>query len=298
MLILYTCFQIVGSKAPLSLCLLLYVLPTQNKSCLVLSCQGHQTDILIMDFDNVDHSLLTHKLHHYGIRGEVNTWIKNWLKDRKQSVVVDGEKSEPVSVDSGVPQASVLDPGLFLYYINDLPARLRSRVRLFADDTIAYLVIILQKDTELLQEDLEELAIWENKWHMEFHANKCVVLTAAGKKAPINADYKLYDQILTRVKSAKYLKVTMTDNMKWDQHINNIRDKANRTIGFLRRNLSIGATSVKERAYFTLVRPLVEYASTVWDPHTQKSTKKIQIVQRRAARYARIEIETNPVDFK
>ena len=112
--------------------------------------ERHQTDILIMDFakafDKVDHSLLTHKLHHYGIRGNVNTWIKNWLKDRKQSVVVDGEKSEPVSVDSGVPQGSVLGPGLFLYYINDLPARLRSRVRLFAEDTIAYLVIILQKD--------------------------------------------------------------------------------------------------------------------------------------------------------
>ena len=99
-------------------------------------------------FDKVDHSLLTHKLHHYGIKGEVKTRIKNWLKDRTQSVVVEGETSEPVSVDSGVPQGSALGPGLFLYYINDLPERLRSRVRLFADDTIAYLVIILPKDTE------------------------------------------------------------------------------------------------------------------------------------------------------
>ena len=230
-------------------------------------------------FDKVDHTLLTHKLNHYGIKGVVNTWIKNWLNDRKQSVVVDGEKSELVSMDSGVPQGSVLGPGSFLYYINDLPARLRSRVCLFADDTIAYLVIILPKDTESLQEDLEELAIWENKWHMEFHANKCVVLTAAGKKAPIHADYKLHIKILTRVKSAKYLGVTLADDMKWDQHINNICDRANRTIGFLRRNLSIGATSVKEIAYFTLVRPLVEYASTEWDPHTQTSIKKIEMVQ-------------------
>ena len=129
--------------------------------------EGQQTNILIMDFvkafDKVDQSLLTHKLHHYGIRGEVYTWIKNWLKDRTQSVVVEVEKSEPVSVDSGVPQGLVLGPGLFLYYINDLPERLRSRVRLFTDDTIAYLVIILPKDTEVLQEDLEDLATWENK---------------------------------------------------------------------------------------------------------------------------------------
>ena len=82
--------------------------------------------------------------------------------------------SELVSVDSGVPQGSVLGPGLFLYYINDLPERLRSRVRLFANDTIAYLIIILPKDTEALHEYLEDLATWENKWHMEFPANKFV----------------------------------------------------------------------------------------------------------------------------
>ena len=92
---------------------------------------------------------------------------------------------------------------------------------------------------------------------------KCVVLTVSAKKAPVHAGYKLHDQTLTRVKSAKYFGVTLIDDLKWDQHINNICDKANRTIRFLRRNLSIGATSFKERAYFTLVRPLVEYASRV-----------------------------------
>ena len=91
-------------------------------------------------------------------------------------------------------------------------------------------------------------------------------LTVSGKKTPVHADYKLHDQTLTRVKSAKYLRDTLTNDLKWDQHINNICEKANRTIKILRRNLSIGATSLKERAYFTLVRPLVEYASTVWDP--------------------------------
>ena len=92
-------------------------------------------------------------------------------------MVVEGERSEHVSVDSGVPKVQVLGPGLLMYYINDLPARLWSRVGTFADDTIAYQVIILQKDTEALQQDLDEFAIWENNWHMEFPANKCVVFT-------------------------------------------------------------------------------------------------------------------------
>ena len=59
--------------------------------------------------------------------------------------------------------------------------------------------------------------------------------------------------------------------------------KANRTIGFLRRNLNIGA--IKEQAYFSPARPLLEYSSNVWDPHTQKNIKQLEMVQRRAARY-------------
>ena len=103
---------------------------------------NQQTDIMdfAKAFDKFCHSPLTHKLHHYGIQGNVNRWTKNWLANRKQSVVVEGEQSQFVSVESGVPQGSVLEPCLFLYYINDLPAKLHSSVRLFADDTIDYLV--------------------------------------------------------------------------------------------------------------------------------------------------------------
>ena len=80
---------------------------------------NQQTDVLVMHFakafDKVCHSLLVHKLQHYGIQGNVNRWIKKRLASRKQSVVVEGEKSQFVNVDSGVPQGSMLRPGLFLY---------------------------------------------------------------------------------------------------------------------------------------------------------------------------------------
>jgi hypothetical protein len=84
---------------------------------------GKQTDVLIMDFskafDKVSHGLLVHKLDHYGIHGKTNTWIQNFLSDRSQAAVVDGEKSSYIDVDSGVPQDSVLGPSLFLFYINE-----------------------------------------------------------------------------------------------------------------------------------------------------------------------------------
>ena len=107
----------------------------------------------IMDFskafDIVSHGLVVHKLDHYGIRGKTNTWIQNFLSDRSQAVVVDGEKSSYIviiDVDSRVPQGSVLEPSLFLFYINDMPCSLKSTARLFADDTIAYLAVTSETD--------------------------------------------------------------------------------------------------------------------------------------------------------
>lgn len=128
---------------------------------------GVQTDILIMDFskafDKVSHSKLTLKLHHYGIRGKTNRWIESFLANRRQTVVLEGEKSYEANVTSGVPQGSVLGPCLFLFYINDIPDRLQAKVRLFADDTAAYLGIQSLSDAEALQRDLDELARWEEK---------------------------------------------------------------------------------------------------------------------------------------
>ena len=135
-----------------------------------------QTDDLIMDFskafDKVNHSLLIHKVKHYDIRGNVNNWIESLLSSRSQALIVEGETSTNLSVDSGVPQGSVLGPSLILYYVNDIPAGFDSTMRLFTDDTIAYLVIKSNSDTINLQRDIDELAQWEELWKMAFYPDK------------------------------------------------------------------------------------------------------------------------------
>ena len=104
-------------------------------------------------------------------------------------------------------------------------------------------------------------------------------------KITIPSQYTLHGQTLESVDSANYLSVTISQDLNWKKHINNITGKANRTLGFIKRNVKTKNESVKELAYKTLVRPQVEYASTIWSPHTKQNTQKIEMVQRRAARW-------------
>ena len=116
---------------------------------------GKQTDIILLDFskafDKVNHSKLLWKLHQYSIRGGELDWIRAFLGSRSQQVVIDWEESESIPVTPGVPQGSVLGPILFLVYINDLPDEVRSRVRLFGDDTALYLTMESEDDSSALQ---------------------------------------------------------------------------------------------------------------------------------------------------
>ena len=111
-------------------------------------------------------------------------------------VVLDGEESGSVPVTSVVPQGSVLGPILFLIYINDLPDELSSQVRLFADDRAVYLTIGGAEDGKLLQNDLDRLSVWEDRWDMEFNPSKCQVVRVTSSRNPFNFSYTLHGQVL------------------------------------------------------------------------------------------------------
>ena len=89
--------------------------------------------------------------------------------------------------------------------------------------------------------------------------------------------------ILEQVESAKYLGITITDNLEWGQHVSEISSKATKTLGFLRRNLALAPQHTKEVAYQTLVRPQLEYAAPIWHPYNETETKKVEKVQKTAA---------------
>ncbi|KAK2167742.1 hypothetical protein NP493_1264g00008 [Ridgeia piscesae] len=251
--------------------------------------RGNQEDTIVLDFekafDKVSHTLLVHKLRHYGIGGRLNAWIDSFLENRQQAVVVGGERSNFMPVDSGVPQGSVVGPCLFLLYINDLPIEIESKIRLFADDTLCSNTIKHKVDQKKLQKDLDSLTTWEKQWSMSFHPQKCYTLSVTRKRDKIVPSYHLHGHNLQNVSTAKYLGVNIQDNLNWGLHIDTITNKANKTLGFLRRNLKIGNKKTKETAYKAFVRPILEYSATVWDPHSANNIKTIEKVQRRAARW-------------
>eukprot|EP00745_Piridium_sociabile_P038619 TRINITY_DN7074_c0_g1_i3.p1 TRINITY_DN7074_c0_g1~~TRINITY_DN7074_c0_g1_i3.p1 ORF type:complete len:816 (+),score=128.54 TRINITY_DN7074_c0_g1_i3:312-2759(+) len=249
-----------------------------------------QVDLILLDFakafDKVPHERLMYKIGYYGIRGTTLQWIRDFLENR-QRVRVDGVCSNDAAVESGVPQGSVLGPLLFLIYINDLPEYISagSTVKLFADDSALYRRIRTAEDCSKLQVDLDGLQRWEKDWLMEFHPQKCQVIRITSKKKPLQGKYTIHGHVLEEVEATKYLGVTLHKSLSWNQHIGNIAKKANSTRAFIQRNLHHCPSATKEVCYTTLVRPLTEYASVLWDPYTKANIDRLEAVQRKSARY-------------
>ena len=161
-------------------------------------------------------------------------------------------------VTTGVPQGSVLGPILFLIYINDLPDKTRSKVKLFADDTDIYLAVSNLQDAQILQQDLDRLHEWELQWDMEFNPSKCVVIHVTRAITPVADENLLHGRILESVGGFKYLGVKISENMSFNNHIQKICTSASRSLGFIQRNIRTKSPAIREMAYKTLVRPLVE----------------------------------------
>ena len=246
-------------------------------------------DVIVMDFakafDKVSHLRLMEKLSGYGIQGKTHRWISSWLTGRSQRVVLEGEMSESCPVSSGVPQGSVLGPTLFLLYINDIGQEISSSIRLFADDTILYRPITSDADARQLQADLDKLVKWSNVWLMEFHPSKCKLLRVTRSRTPPTYDYLINNTPLEKVSSAKYLGVTVSSDLKFNKHISQVRGSAESSLNMLKRNLRIRDSDIKTAAYTTYVRPRAEYAVCAWDPHTKGNIERIEMIQRKAARW-------------
>ena len=200
-----------------------------------------QTDVAILEFskafDTVRHDRLFGKLRFFGIQGPLLDWTVAVSKTQEQTVVVDGRRSSPCIILSGVPQGTVLGPLLFLMHINDLPSVVTSQVRLFADDCLMYCPIRSITDQFEFQRDLSTLERRGDAWGMRFNASKCLIMQVHRSHSMLQHYYTLCNKVLSCVDAAKYLGVTISSELSWSSHISSISSRDNVSLGFLRRNL-------------------------------------------------------------
>ena len=148
-----------------------------------------------------------------------------------------------------------------------------------------YRPIASEADQVSLQRDLTALERWGETWDMKFNAQKCQIMTIAQGRRRLSHFYTLCGHILESVQEAKYLGIIISDELSWSPHVNSVFNRANSTLGFLRRNLRRCPAALKETSYLTLIRSVMEYAAPIWDPHLQKDINLLESVQRRAARF-------------
>ena len=122
---------------------------------------------------------------------------------------------------------------------------------------------------------------------MEFNPTKCQVLHVTKNKHPIKHKYILHGQALESVTSAKYLGLDISSDLSYNTHISRVTNTAYKTLGFLKRNITTKNEKVKQLAYKSLVRPQVEFASSIWSPHTKANIRKVEMIQRRAVRWVK-----------
>ena len=180
-----------------------------------------QTDVIYTDFskafDSVSHDLLLHKLVTFGFNGNLLNWLRSYLSDRYQRVVLQGGTSDFIKVTSGVPQGSILGPLLFIIYINDLPDILKhSKPLLFADDTKLYFNVDCVEKCNLIQSDLNALTNWCQKWKLDLNINKCKVLSVTNARKPIKHDYFISGKVLHRVSELKDLGIIIHKKLSWN----------------------------------------------------------------------------------
>ena len=148
-----------------------------------------------------------------------------------------------------------------------------------------YLYINFKDDCIYLQKDLTALEQWSHKWQMSFNPTKCEFLRITNKKTPLIHSYYIATSLIKEVTSIKYLGVWIDNKLTWNDHIQYITHKATQVNGLLYRNLRRCPPHIKTVCYKSMVRPILEYASSVWDPHTNVNIQKLESVQRHAARF-------------
>ncbi len=255
-------------------------------------------DVIFLDFakafDKVPHKRLVHKLRAYGVTGHLLEWIEDFLRERKQRVVMGEHESEWETVTSGVPQGSVLGPLLFVVFINDMPEVVANfPCKLYADDSKLIGEINKERpehDSGKLQQDLDAIVVWTDKWLMRLNYEKCKVMHLGRANPCFN--YKMRDSSincthnLAKTDCERDLGITLTSDAKWTAHSTKIASKANGMLGWMKSVFMCRDATLWKKLYTTYIRPHLEFAAPAWNLYAKADIARVERVQHRATKVA------------
>ena len=235
-------------------------------------------------FDKVWHIGLLFKLKAYDVDGELLSLLENYLENRKQRVVLNGQNSEWREINSGVPQGSVLGPLLFLIYINDLPDGITSICKTCVDDTFLFSKVLdVNEPTKKLNLDLEKISEWAFQKKMQFNhdPNKQANEVIFSQKSKFHSHPPLTfnNNDVKQCPHQSHLDLKLDFNIDVDNKVKTCY----RMIGIIKR-LSI---SVPRKAlltiYKSLIRPHLDYGDILYDkPGNQNFQNKLEKFQFKA----------------
>ena len=251
---------------------------------------GKEVRIVFCDiskaFDRVWHKGLLHKLQNIGIQGPLLHWFQSYLENRQQRVVLNNSQSEWTFVQAGVPQGSILGPILFLIYINDIVSEIDINIKLFADDTSLYVTaenVVAQ--AEDLNRNLRFINTWANTWLVDFNPSKTEQMIISKKTNQINHPIiYLNDVAIQKVENHRHLGVTINQKLHWYDHIQDIKTKAYNRLNIMRKLKFKLKRNVLNNIYLTFIRPILEYADTVWQNIPDYLQVELEQIQLEAAR--------------
>ena len=261
--------------------------------------QGSEVDTIYVDyskaFDKVDHSVLLKKLKLFHIGNNYIKWFECFLRGRTQKVVVNNSLSYETAVQSGVPQGSVLGPLMFNININDLPDCLEHcTVLTFADDTKLISDIQSVNDTRYLQANLDRLFLWSKDNNMDLNLNKFDLMQFKPncnskslnllQNLPFADTYSTYQlPNSTTLESSCFVKdlgIFIDCQLDWSIHIYNVCKKARRISGWVLNTFVTRNRDPMIQLFNSLIRPIIEYNSIIWNPYKIKDINQIEQIQR------------------
>ena len=240
-------------------------------------------------FDRVWHKGLLFKLRSNGIEGPLFKLLENYLHNRKQRVVLNGQTSTWANINTGVPQGSVLGPLLFLIYINDLPDGLQSNVKLFADDTSVFSVVNDINDScKELNDDLLKVNKWAYQWKMSFNPdpNKTATEVIYSRKSIQHPHPAIYfnNFPISSEPCAKHLGMFLDSKLNFNTHLNDKICKANKGIGIIKKLNCELSRKTLINVYKSFVRPHLDYGDVIYDqPNNDSFIRKVESIQYNAA---------------